>query len=408
MSYQAMDPMSLLLQHNGFYDDPIEVDQEQDYTMRKKPGRKPMPTSAAARKAQNREAQRAFRERKERHLKELEEMVKKLKVDRRATLRQRDTYKSKAEQLRIQNWYLKGLILTLQLVCMQNKVVIPPHSPFLNEESLCEIAKVLPPEVIESYVKAASPSGITKGENEPIKPEPPMKDDLYIDEEQSSPSMSPFSHSTKSPTWPTNDVPSVKQEDQPSTLNTYNSAPDSTTPPRQANLAAIQHIKMKLAMEELFTTTQTSTTGMQPTILQLAVTHDPRIDLVPTAYMRDRMILFQDLYDIDQLVETLVQGAAFMGGDPTDKMCWLVPRELVTTYWYLASSSHDMNVIGSPKAQSRLAAMGSHTGHIAVPVSPTMDVESRHGMPTSYYRNNNPMTPPQQPYYNQHHGYAPR
>jgi bZIP transcription factor len=266
-----MDPMSLLLQHNGFYDDPIDVDQEQDYAMRRKPGRKPVPTSAAARKAQNREAQRAFRERKERHLKELEDMVKKLKVDRRATLRQRDTYKSKAEQLRIQNWYLKGLILTLQLVCMQNKVVIPPHSPFLNEESLCEIAKVLPPEVIESYVKAASPSGITKGENEPIKPEPPMKDDLYIDEEDSSPSMSPFSHTTKSPTWPAKDVsPPVKQEDhQPSTLKAYNSAPDST-PPRQANLAAIQHIKMKLAMEELFSTTQSSTTGMQPTILQVS------------------------------------------------------------------------------------------------------------------------------------------
>jgi hypothetical protein len=120
------------------------------------------------------------------------------------------------------------------------------------------------------------------------------------------------------------------------------------------------------------------------------------------------MILFQDLYNIDELVETLVHGAAFVGGDPTDKMCWLVPRDLVTTYWYLASSSHDMNVIGSPKAQSRLTAMGNKTGHIAVPVSPTMEVEDQHSMPTPYYPNVNPITPPQQSYYNSTNGYPPR
>src|SRR5438132_370648 len=43
---------------------------------RKKPGRKPNPASPALRKAQNRAAQRAFRERKERHLRDLEDTIK--------------------------------------------------------------------------------------------------------------------------------------------------------------------------------------------------------------------------------------------------------------------------------------------------------------------------------------------
>ncbi|CAO3643090.1 unnamed protein product [Cunninghamella echinulata] len=40
--------------------------------IKKKPGRKPNPASPQLRKIQNRAAQRAFRERKEKHIKELE------------------------------------------------------------------------------------------------------------------------------------------------------------------------------------------------------------------------------------------------------------------------------------------------------------------------------------------------
>ncbi|KAM3582925.1 hypothetical protein VKS41_004681 [Umbelopsis sp. WA50703] len=396
------------------YDDDIDL-IDQGFNSPKRPGRKPMPSSAAARKAQNREAQRAFRERKERHVKDMEETVKKLRADRRATLRQRDAYKSSAEQLRIQNWYLKGLILTLQLVCMQHKVVIPPHSPFLNEDALCEIAKVVPPEVIESYVKAASPSGITKGDVEsPVKTEPTNSNDaIYIDEDMNPDS--PYSPAPKmESTWQQQPKDTyVKHEDNNATTTDFNSASEQQ-PPRQINLAAIQHIKMKIAMDEFFTSTQSPTTGMQPTILQLAVTHDPRIDLVPTAYMRDRMILFQDLYDIDELVETLVQGAAFMGGDPTNKMCWLVPRELVTKYWYLASASHDLNVIGSPKAQARLAAIRSNessmTTHISVPISPQVDMDHQSNNRREYFSSlsaMNSMSPANQNFYSHQNTYPP-
>jgi hypothetical protein len=131
--------------------------------------------------------------------------------------------------------------------------------------------------------------------------------------------------------------------------------------------------------------------------------------------MRDRMILFQDLYDIDELVETLVQGAAFMGGDPTNKMCWLVPRELVTKYWYLASASHDLNVIGSPKAQARLAAIRSNessmTTHISVPISPQVDMDHQSNNRREYFSSlsaMNSMSPANQNFYSHQNTYPPR
>ncbi|KAG9305656.1 hypothetical protein G9A89_022578 [Geosiphon pyriformis] len=65
---------------------------------RKKPGRKPNPASPALRKAQNRAAQRAFRERKERHLRDLENTIKSLRETQYESLvkYQKDT----------QNWRL--------------------------------------------------------------------------------------------------------------------------------------------------------------------------------------------------------------------------------------------------------------------------------------------------------------
>lgn len=135
--------------------------------------------------------------------------------------------------------------------------------------------------------------------------------------------------------------------------------------------------------------------------------------------MRDRMILFQDLYDIDELVETLVQGAAFMGGDPTDKMCWLVPRELVTKYWYLASASHDLNVIGSPKAQARLAAIRNNesnmVAHMSVPISPQVDMGHQNTNRREYFESiprmnslspMDSMSPSNQSFYPQQNNYS--
>ncbi|CAG8619532.1 14201_t:CDS:2 [Rhizophagus irregularis] len=85
---------------------------------RKKPGRKPNPASPALRKAQNRAAQRAFRERKERHLRELENTIKTLRESQYESLikcqREYSHFRSLIEQLEAENSFLKEIAFTFE------------------------------------------------------------------------------------------------------------------------------------------------------------------------------------------------------------------------------------------------------------------------------------------------------
>ncbi|KAF9137342.1 hypothetical protein BG015_002749 [Linnemannia schmuckeri] len=85
---------------------------------RKKPGRKPNPASPAVRKEQNRAAQRAFRDRKERHLQQLENMIKELKdTHHHAGVRfQRESQQLKSiiESLQSENYYLREVVFSFE------------------------------------------------------------------------------------------------------------------------------------------------------------------------------------------------------------------------------------------------------------------------------------------------------
>ncbi|KAF9898418.1 hypothetical protein BX616_004058 [Lobosporangium transversale] len=85
---------------------------------RKKPGRKPNPASPAVRKEQNRAAQRAFRDRKERHLQQLENMIKELKESHHhSNIRfQRESHQLKniIEQLQSENYYLREVVFSFE------------------------------------------------------------------------------------------------------------------------------------------------------------------------------------------------------------------------------------------------------------------------------------------------------
>lgn len=92
---------------------------------RKKPGRKPNPPSPAQRKAQNRAAQRAFRERKRREMRDAETNIKKCISMRDQAIKEAKSLKKKVNELRYENNYLKGQILTLKISCMANRVNVP-------------------------------------------------------------------------------------------------------------------------------------------------------------------------------------------------------------------------------------------------------------------------------------------
>ncbi|KAF9997838.1 hypothetical protein BGZ80_004310 [Entomortierella chlamydospora] len=91
---------------------------EPPFKIRKKPGRKPNPASPAVRKEQNRAAQRAFRDRKERHLQEMEAMIKELKeTNSQITQRlEKDTqhFKSTMDALQNENYYLRQVVFSFE------------------------------------------------------------------------------------------------------------------------------------------------------------------------------------------------------------------------------------------------------------------------------------------------------
>ncbi|KAG0365427.1 hypothetical protein BGZ54_006537 [Gamsiella multidivaricata] len=86
--------------------------------IRKKPGRKPNPASPAVRKEQNRAAQRAFRDRKERHLQEMETTIRELReTNSQITQRsQQDAQQFKAalEALQSENYYLRQVVFSFE------------------------------------------------------------------------------------------------------------------------------------------------------------------------------------------------------------------------------------------------------------------------------------------------------
>ncbi|RHZ80237.1 hypothetical protein Glove_138g6 [Diversispora epigaea] len=76
--------------------------------LKKKPGRKPLNnTPSSKRKAQNRAAQRAFRERKERYVKELETKITELESLSAKSAQENQQLKSLVEQLQTENFILK-------------------------------------------------------------------------------------------------------------------------------------------------------------------------------------------------------------------------------------------------------------------------------------------------------------
>ncbi|KAG0360866.1 hypothetical protein BG005_009701 [Podila minutissima] len=87
--------------------------------VRKRPGRKPNPTSPTVRKEQNRAAQRAFRDRKERHLQQLENMIKDLKDQHFLVTsgyqREARTLKATIEALQSENYYLREVVFAFEI-----------------------------------------------------------------------------------------------------------------------------------------------------------------------------------------------------------------------------------------------------------------------------------------------------
>ncbi|KAI8890509.1 hypothetical protein K501DRAFT_206498 [Backusella circina FSU 941] len=368
---------------------PVLTETEQDtppVKIRKKPGRKPNPASPALRKAQNRAAQRAFRERKERHMKDLESNIRRIKEAKEQL--EHDNYKLKQDNeiLKSENWYLKGIVLSLQLVCLQHNLVIPQHCPHVDKKTLSVLAQSIPAS-ISSYLNVSSRNkldlsqnyqGISSSANiqESMLPNPYQQQvtpnlpqgSLIITQdgvqtvEKKATSRENMSSGDHHPWFQDQEhnnksSDSIMKENNNSGIDFGSIPPLSPMPkharpresppqptpipspslaePATSNLAAIQALRLRLRLQSACVRMQSVPFAIQPTLLQLTIPHDPRIDLIPTPHMRDRMILFRDQFDLDDCFRCLLSGSVFHGGDPAIAGNWQLPAEFFEKYWYL-------------------------------------------------------------------------
>ncbi|KAI9246537.1 hypothetical protein BY458DRAFT_446757 [Sporodiniella umbellata] len=85
---------------------------------------------------------------------------------------------------------------------------------------------------------------------------------------------------------------------------------------------------------------------LEPTALQKTIPHDIRIDYVPGHSIRDRMILFQDYYDIDECFNYLTQNVVFTGGDIRIVKNWsITDPDFSSKFWFISHEFIDQSSI---------------------------------------------------------------
>lgn len=119
---------------------------------RKKPGRKPNPPTPAQRKAQNRAAQRAFRERKRREMHEAEMTVKRCLYMRDQAIQEAEGLRNKVDELTYEVNYLRGMVLSYKLACHANRVDVPKCNDFMDGSSNIKTTSSTIPPSLEVFL----------------------------------------------------------------------------------------------------------------------------------------------------------------------------------------------------------------------------------------------------------------
>ncbi|KAF1807798.1 HLH-domain-containing basic-leucine zipper transcription factor [Mucor lusitanicus] len=361
---------------------------------RKKPGRKPNPPSPAQRKAQNRAAQRAFRERKRREMRDAETNIKKCIYMRDQAIKDAKQLRKKVDELRYENNFLKGQVLTLKIACVANRVDVPkfwdtgmrdkmgsdittfsrtkdiPQSlEFFLDSKKCIVTMatenlaaydMTPPQSVSAFgldnlsnmiqsVSTEMDPGLMQFLMQPetmneimnqMKDVPP---ELWLSQIPCTilrrlhlcipppPPLPP--HASGGGTPNSTFKPEIPVED-----DFWMDIKNPALPPNVSNKVYVAG-----PISPLDAVTQMRTMRDQndnrylltPTELQRKIPHDPRIDLIPGPTMRDFMIIFQDFYDANELFNFLLESAMFIGGELGNPDCWFVPPNFIRKYWFL-------------------------------------------------------------------------
>ncbi|KAH8556882.1 hypothetical protein BGW37DRAFT_417720 [Umbelopsis sp. PMI_123] len=335
------------------------------HRVRKKPGRKANPAASAQRKAQNRAAQRAFRERKQREKKETDAEI-------RRTMNEVNHLRKVVKELRFENKQLKAMVISYILTCFElnsshprvhamstnSRVKLPAdeNMPALMNIFVDENGHILDLESAAlNLVDADSPYPPCTAPSRSLKNEKKLHrlfDETLIFHEQVNPAKPTdcafASDSSISPQqmvqdlwksvagpeqdsfidgpahqWPTNDVSFGDLDSQ-----------GYSYPPMHP-IQAVQLLRLQMKVGSIIGADKDI---LNPTDLQRAIVHDRRIDYIPGPGLRDRMILFRDHYDADECFNLLATKSIFLGGEVTNPSNWALPEKFYDKYWFLCAN----------------------------------------------------------------------
>ncbi|KAL0143015.1 basic-leucine zipper transcription factor [Mucor lusitanicus] len=379
-------------------------DQECDFGIEnadgeRKPGRKPNPPTIQERRAQNRAAQKAFREREQQRREEKERQWRDYSEEIKSLKKQLASVQYEAK-------YLKACVLHLTLACLIHRGSVPhiwTESRIIPSNSHGEYKKpvyepygqhivneayqtpalldmVLENQCIVDFNKAlfntsqhntddsndstgARPTSFPRAKKQKLNP-------------NRSPSPPPATPQTSLPSPPTKHARRERYSSSPtfSTLDDHANASheEGINHPPQSNqvlavnrkpvigvlfeppvlrtsedivnmptLQALHILRLQLKLGSILGSMTPA--ALLPTALQRVIPHDIRIDYVPGASIRDRMIIFQDYYNMDDCFQFLTQNTVFMGGDVRDTRNWVIDPEYSLKFWFLSHQLVDQS-----------------------------------------------------------------
>ncbi|OZJ06874.1 hypothetical protein BZG36_00022 [Bifiguratus adelaidae] len=338
-----------------------------DAKRRSRPGRKPRLFTADAARERNRRAQQAHRERKERLMGALQERLGQAEA-------QRDAWKQKAKAFEGLVSQLQEELRTRKDVLMEFKeqlantnrgraadmldYLISKEIPSLGGADMVNAAKTMDANLVPSELQHLisevneTLSHISHPGSLEVYSHPTPNASTFIETPESlssllaSPSqivtldrsISPFSDIDY-----TQRINSGCPLDADLTLaNSTNelvspTSPDSTGQPPSfpfiPNFTIIRFIHLQLIIQSVYPAFTPKC--LLPTPLQIAKVHDHRINYVIFPDLRDRILIFQDVLDLNHVFHLLRCEGRCWGAEPLVPTSWELPEQFFTKYWFL-------------------------------------------------------------------------
>ncbi|OZJ04005.1 hypothetical protein BZG36_03627 [Bifiguratus adelaidae] len=346
-------------------------ENDKTVTSRKKPGRKPKGTPVSVLKARNRLAQQAYRERKEHFVADLQDQLAKAKA-------QRDDARRKIKALEKLVGQLQSELLTHKDILLEARTTIIEHGGtraleidfllnrevprLVTQDMIANTVGVMDPNAMSEELKKlladddlfspimTAPDSVSSaasanlspetvsGPYTPAKPEEVLTIPLY----QANMSNNGVDLSTipvnfmdlkltfplETEMFPESACPPPSSLDRTDTLDA-----EPKSYPFIPTYAALRTIHLQLIVQSIFPAFGHK--NLIPTPLQLVTNHDVRINYLPMANVRDRILLFQDVLDIDMVTTALRCDSRCWGPEPFSCTSWELPESFFSTYWFL-------------------------------------------------------------------------